>query len=262
MSRARLEELEPPGRRSESWTLVHAPGSGSGVRVCVIDSGWDRTLNDPRVERGVGFNDPTDDLTLLFSDDDQDRNGHGTAVIDLLLQTSPGVSVVPVKVFGQGLETAPAILLAAVEWAFAQGLRVIHLSLGSRRPDILAPLYRVCERASRDGAVIVAAGGNSSSGWSYPAVFEPVIGVGTHVGSPHFDVRFHPDAALDCTARPDHLVRTLGGRLTATQATSFAAPVVTGCVGRLLASTPSIRNVRELRDVMAAGGRPESAPSK
>ncbi|HEX2203444.1 MAG TPA: hypothetical protein VHG91_09115, partial [Longimicrobium sp.] len=69
-------------------------GTGRGVRVGVVDSGWDRALADPRVRPGVAIVVPEGGGAPELSDDDHDRMGHGTACADLVLRVSPEAEVV------------------------------------------------------------------------------------------------------------------------------------------------------------------------
>ncbi len=108
-------------RRSTIPADWHHPNggvpTGKGVVVAVIDSGWDRSSSNPRVARGVGFVNPDDDLSLRPTEDDHDRLGHGTACANLILDVAPDVEIVPVRVFGHRLETSPAVVEAAMDWA-------------------------------------------------------------------------------------------------------------------------------------------------
>jgi len=201
------------------------------VRVAVIDSGWDRSLSDRRVLPGIGFAPP--------DDTDTDRIGHGTGCIDLILGSAPTVEILPVRVFGDRLETSPDMLARALDWAVTHGACVINVSLGTL-VDTSAPLlYRACERARRAGVMIVAAAGVAERA-AYPAAFDNVVSVG-------FDPQVVGDAfvyrlgcAVECIApNTRRVVRWLGGRLQSVQGTSFGAPIVTAEVARLLIDQPS-----------------------
>jgi subtilisin family serine protease len=90
-------------------------------------------------------------------------------------------------------------------------------------------------RARDAGVVIVAAASNQHDGWSYPAVFDPVLGVGLVDGLDPVGIRYRPGAAVECAAGASgRHVRGMQGRPTRVSGTSFAAPVVTGHVARLL----------------------------
>lgn len=222
--------------------------TGKDVTIAVVDSGWDRAFPDPRVLPGVGLVDPDDDLAMLRTDDDHDRVGHGTACIHQILRIAPDARVIPVRVFGNDLETSPGTLQAGIVWAMEQGVSIINLSLGTTLEGTLHPLYAACEKARRQGIIVVAAGHNSRS-WSYPAIFENVIGVSADRFTSPFDYRYLPDEAMEVQAWGiEQPVVWLGGETQIKHGTSFAAPNVAGIVALLLERHPgaTLEEVREL----------------
>lgn len=225
--------------------MIGATG-GAGVRVAVIDSGFDRSIDDARVGQGIAFAARGDGLRLEQSDDDNDQLGHGTACADLVLQVMPRVRIIPIRIFDSKLDTSPEILTAAIEWAMNCGIRVINLSVSTNREDAVASLYRVCEVARRRGVVIVAAGGTNAR--NYPAAFEPVIGVfGARMRNAHAFV-YRAGAVFECGARAIRQnARGLAGYRSNFSGTSFATPIVTGHVARLLDENPhyTLEDIRE-----------------
>jgi subtilisin family serine protease len=245
-------DVAPPAAPSyarPAWVTDDLRGAtGAGVRVAVVDSGWDRACADPRVLPGVGFVDPGNDFGYLRSDDDGDRSGHGTGAINQVLALAPGARVLPVRVFGERLETSPRALCEGLAWAIEQRVDVVNLSIGTVRDDLLRPLYRLCEQARRAGTMIVAAGsGEAEPG--YPAVFDGVIGVAAARFASPFEYRYRPDDALECEAwgirQP---VAGLGGRARIASGGSVAAPNVTGIVALFLERHPgaTLEQVRTL----------------
>ena len=222
--------------------------TGKGIVVGVIDSGWDRACDDPRVLPGVGLVDPADDLAMLRGDDDGDRVGHGTACIHQILRIAPDARVVPIRVFGGGLETSPGTLQAGILYAIERGVNVVNLSLGTTLKGTLHHLYAACEKARRQGIIVVAAGHNSQK-WSYPAIFENVIGVSAARFGSAYDFRYHRDGAMECEAwGVQQPVVWLGGEQQVKHGTSFAAPNITGIVCLFLERHPgaSLEQVRAL----------------
>jgi subtilisin len=228
---------------------LHQPGwvrddlrsaTGKGIRIGVIDSGWDRSLGDLHVKRGIGLVDPADELELLSSDDYHDRIGHGTACTDLILRIATDADVVPIRVFGRHLETSPHVLHAALLWAVEHELRIVNMSLGTLIPEARDTLYAACEIARRNGVIIVAAG-HILGKQSFPAVFENVIGVGAARFTDPFQYSFNAGGAFECVARGyGQVSRSLGGQATVGNGTSFAAPNITGIVALFIERYPDV----------------------
>jgi subtilisin family serine protease len=250
-----LERAEPP-----AWVRDALGGAtGRGVRVAVIDSGWDRTIDDPRVLPGVSFVDPEDDFALGQNDDDHDVLGHGTACADLVLRVAPNARVVPVRVFGKQLETSPGTIHAALVWAIEAGVQVINVSLGTRLEYALHPLYAVCERARRAGIIVVTAGHNAND-WSYPAIFENVIGVSAGRFASPYEFRYRAEHAMECVAwGVEQEVTWLGGTRVVKHGTSFAAPNVAGIVALILEAHPGA-TIEEVREMLSQFALPSVEP--
>ncbi|HEY0155020.1 MAG TPA: S8 family serine peptidase [Longimicrobium sp.] len=236
---------EPPPRIRE----LLGDATGRGVRVGVIDTGWDRTLADPRILPGVGLTDPDNDFALLRTDDDHDRLGHGTACADLILRLAPAATIVPIRVFGSQLETSPAALRAAIDWAAEQSIPLVNLSLGTRLDHERAPLLAACERARRAGMLIVASSPAAGPA-TYPAAFDDVIGVDAGDFPSPWDFSYRPGAVVECTAAgKDQRLRWRGGVEEVMSGPSFAAPHITGIVALILERHPGA-GVEEVRQVL------------
>jgi subtilisin family serine protease len=120
-----------------------------------------------------------------------DNDGHGSHVAGSVAQCSdngiagagmaPEASIMPVKVF-PGAGGANGIDIArGIDWAVANGAKVINLSLGcsqSQCPTGSAPMNDAIGRAAAAGVVMVASSGNSPIDVYYPANHPEVLGVG------------------------------------------------------------------------------------
>lgn len=189
----------PAGSETEyTWGLQatgvpFAPYTGKGVKVAVLDTGFDlrhpdfpsRTIKTASFVPGVRTA--------------QDGHGHGTHCIG----TSCGprepyhpprygvaceATILAGKVLSDEGGGADGQILAGLEWALAQGARVISMSLGAEVTvnDPYSDVFEaVGQRALAQGALVVAAAGNESDrrgGWyspvGHPANCPSILAVG------------------------------------------------------------------------------------
>jgi serine protease len=172
---------------SQQWGLHPSPGgdfqsawdqgfTGTGQTIAIVDTGVDLSHAGlaGRVKPGRDFvQDPSTTGTALVTGD---LNGHGTHVAGIAadndspsggLGGAPTAKLLAVRVldqYGQGTDQAVAngIIWAATPIASGGGgATVINLSLGAQGCD--AVLQTAADTAESDGAVVVAAAGNSSS---------------------------------------------------------------------------------------------------
>ena len=224
--------------------------TGRGVTVGVVDSGWDRTLLDPRVAAGWSLVDSPHKR----SRDDHDILGHGTMCTKVLLEVAPGCTIVPIRVFGDRLETTPQVLIESIELACSLRVRVLNLSLGTTRTEFARALFAACRRASELGVILVAAAKSAPTSLSFPAAFEPVLGVGSAYLGDRYAVRYTDGAAVECAAHcvaPRHR-RKQNAQNDFASGSSFAAPVVSGLVTRLLQKHPDL-SICSLRKLLSLG---------
>jgi subtilisin family serine protease len=157
-----------------TWGLqaVEAPGSaysGRGVGVAVLDTGFDEGHPDfqRRTVHGRSF---------ISGEEVQDGHGHGTHTIGTAC--GPRVPTLPPrygvafdaeiyagKVLSNRGAGADEGILAGIEWALANGCRIVSMSLGSPTAPgerYSAVFERVARRALAQGTAIIAAAGNES----------------------------------------------------------------------------------------------------
>lgn len=232
--------------RTAAWNALGRP-TGRGVRVGIIGSGYDQDRPDPRVLPGIGFVDPDDDLEELRTTDDHDRIGHGTACARLVLGVAPDAGIVPIRVYGNHLESSPRTLHAALLWAVEQRLDVVCLSARLRYEGTIRPMYAVCEKGRRDGMIFVA-GGIPDEGMTNVAEFEPVVGVraGSFDSPLHF--RYYPDYAYEMEAWGEEEIVKPDEAFGLENHPDYAAAVAAGIVALLRECYPGapIERIREL----------------
>lgn len=169
------------------------------VLVAVIDSGWGDATGDVRVLPGVGLVGQADEFRVVDNGQVVDRIGHGTDCTRLILGAAERATILPVRVFGERLETTVPHVCKAIMTAVERGADIINLSLATQSEEDVYRLYHACAAATEAGVIVVAAAGNRHSRY-YPAMFENVIGVR---GKPMFrwsDYSYAPGDAVECTA--------------------------------------------------------------
>ena len=167
--------------------------SGSGVRVCIVDTGIDFTHSDFSETRLIGYKDfiGGDDLTIQ----DRGHDRHGTMMAGILVArgqftgAAPDVDlIVAAALDAEGTTRSESVVAQAIHWCWAEmEAHIISLSLGGD-PDPENPLGSetadAVNQALDNGVFVIAAAGNSGGAGtrvtdvSVPANVEGVIAVG------------------------------------------------------------------------------------
>jgi fibronectin type 3 domain-containing protein len=233
---------EPPwyvtlSRFEQAWTQCR---SGRRVRVAVVDTGVNRTLNGLRERCEPGYDFVND---RVGADDD---NGHGTFVTGILATTGgagglcPAADILPLKALdASGIGSCERVA-AAIILASDRGAQVINMSFGGYGASQL--LMDAVAYAAERGCLLVAAGGNDGvDAEMYPAAWPGVIGVGA-LGR---DAAIWPGSNrgrhIGLTAPGvDILSLSRDGRVVAASGTSSAAAIVSALAGLLRAERPDL----------------------
>ncbi|MFL2499181.1 MAG: S8 family serine peptidase [Candidatus Thalassarchaeum sp.] len=166
---------------------------GSGVHVCMVDTGLDSMHPDLANISLVGFRDFYEGQHGIIRDVGEEW--HGTMMAGLLVAdgkfrgAAPGVDLSIALALGpSGTSGQEDFVAQAVRWCrITQEVDIISLSLGSdpgRGMAVQSETARAVEEALEAGIFVVAAAGNRESGdqisdVSVPANIEGVIAVGT-----------------------------------------------------------------------------------
>jgi subtilisin len=224
-----------------AWPLAEARewawgGSrGSGVSVCVLDSGVD--ASHPlvgAVQRSVAVELDAGDRLQITADDRGDLFGHGTACAGIIRALAPDCELHSVRVLGPQLTGSGDALLTGMRWAVEQGFDVINLSLSTRRKPLIETLYELTDEAYFGRSLIVAAAHNLPVE-SYPWRFAAVVSVASHEGSDRDEFFYNPRPPVEFFAPGlDVEVAWLDGATIRASGNSFAAPHIAGRAALIL----------------------------
>jgi len=178
--------------------------SGTGVKVCVIDSGWDN--RHPELQAafigGKDFISGSANALALDARVDTRGNvlawggGHGTHTAATIaaqlgaggrvrvgndpngtVGVAPTASLLIARVLNETGSGSTTNVIAALDWCQQQGANIVSLSLGASTTNAAEEL--AFNQARARGVLAIAATGNSGEGKvSYPAGYDSVVGVG------------------------------------------------------------------------------------
>lgn len=237
-----------------TWEITR----GENVGVAVLDTGIDEDHEDLTPLAG-GVN------TIDDTHWGRDVKGHGTAVAGVIaaldnewgvVGVSHGIDLYSVKVMDDKGSGNIDDLIAGIEWAVAEGIPVINMSLGAIEGS--PPLKEAVDEAYDRGHLLIAAAGNDDEATDadennnirYPARYESVIAVAASNSSDDIadfsstgeDIELiAPGEEIHTTTSDDNYAFYSG--------TSMAAPHVAGAAVLAWSAEPDLTN-KELRKLL------------
>lgn len=241
--------------------------------VAVLDTGADPTVPDLRdaldVEGARSFAPGSADALT-------DAEGHGTHVAGILAAgigngigisgVAGGATVLPVKIADRLGRASTSSLVRGINYAVARGARIINISFGGGGRSRLE--QEAVDRATRAGALVVAAAGNSGERGSpreYPGAYRHVLAVGAVDASdqplpistrgPQVGIAA-PGQDVLSTSPPG--VASASGYAART-GTSMAAAMVSGVAARVWSARPTLR-ASQVTTLLALSARDVTSP--
>ena len=252
------------------------PADGSGVRVVVVDTGFDRSAPHWWLRGVTGDPDPGIGNALAY------QAGHGTFVAGVVRSVAPAADVVVRRVFPHG-GTFETDLARALDRVLAlDAPDVISMSAGTNSYDPTGPmcLHRFLERrlpAHKGVALVTAAGNDHRRRFFWPAAHRSTISVGalgpdqrTRASFSNFggwvDLFAPGERIVNAFPSGDYLYRLRprrGQRVTfegmaSWSGTSFATPMVAGLIAARMSRTGE--NGRTAAAALLTQGRQAAAP--
>ena len=280
-----LDKSVPQIGAPEAWKAGY---TGKGVKVAVLDSGID-TGHPDLADAVVGAQDFTGSASGTT-----DKFGHGTHVAGIItgdgtasggkyVGVAPDATLLNGKVladFGYGYDSW---VIAGMEWAVAQGARVVNMSLGKNDAEPDDPTAAAVDRLTDEsGTLFVVAAGNSgpqSGTVGSPGMADRALTVGavdrndvladfSSRGLPYGD-GLKPDvtapgvdivSALAEGSVVDQSFPTVDGHYVALSGTSMATPHVAGAAAILAGEHPGW-SATELKSSLMATAVPHDGTS-
>jgi hypothetical protein len=215
---------------------AHALARGDNVLVAVVDSGID--VGHPALAGVV-------EKSFDAVSSSEGPHVHGTALAGIIAGhnrisgTAPAVHILGARAFST-TQGSTVSIIASIDWAVAQGARVINMSFAGPQDPMLG---RVLAAAHQKNVVLVAAAGNAGpkSPPLWPAADAHVIAV----TATDYDDRLYPNANRGshvAIAAPgvDILVAIPGGAYKMETGTSFSAGFVSGVAALILQRKPQL----------------------
>lgn len=216
----------------EAFGFLSIDGDGSGVRICIIDTGFP---HHPEIAVPM-----TNIVNFTQSAECQDRHGHGSGVAGIIKARGPnlvGLSPMADVFFAKALSDKGlgehGSVQAAVLYAVVKRADIIVMSFGSESSHPV--LKEAIRKAYERGSVIFAASGvthgSSAKDAQYPARFPEVMSVGLGPARVSKDIAgaFNIDF-------PVKTIETLylDGQFTHMSGTSIVPPIAAGIAARII----------------------------
>jgi thermitase len=237
---------------------------GGGAKVAIVGSG--AYAGHPDIGKILAQKDFVEGNAV--ADDDYGHGTRVTGVAGALTDNGRGVAggcfkcgLLLAKVMNANGSATDSKIIIGMDWSVDHGADVVNLSLGG--PAESSALRDAVNRASRRGAVVVAAAGNAgTTRRQYPAAYSNAIAVSATNQSDGLAYFSSRGDWVDLAAPGTNILSTSkSGGYGKKSGTSFSAPFVSGLAGLLASQGMSADSIRQrmqgsAKDLGPAGDDP------
>jgi subtilisin len=237
---------------SASW--AYGDRSGRGVRVAILDSGIDGShplVGGVAEYVAVALDDDAADGVRFESGEHEDLYGHGTACAAVIRGLAPDVELVSVRVLGDNLKGTANVFANGLRWCLDHDVTIASLSLSTTNARHAETFYDLVDAAAFRGMSIVSAMSNDFKR-TIPSEFAGVFSVACAPGTDRERFWFNPAGPAEWGAPGIDVEVAWNGHGTIVgTGNSFAAPVITGHLARIMSAHPGLASW-QARTVLAA----------
>ena len=230
--------VEWPAEVSREWAF--GGSTGSGVRVCILDSGVEpnHPLVGPIADAVAVVRDAEGEITI---EPDQEATSAATErrAPASSVPSRPNVSSTAWRARCRLTGSGP-ILVAGLRYAIENGFDVVNMSLSTTKRDLAESLHELADLAYFQKTMLIASA-HILPVESFPWRFASVLSVGSHDRAEPLDFFYNPEPPVEFFARGvDIDVAWLQGSSLRCTGNSFATPHMTGICALVLGSHPEL----------------------
>lgn len=224
-------EQWPYGIKMVNSSLAHIITRGSGMKICIADTGISVHEDLPKPLAGMNFS------SSGSPDDFDDRHGHGTHVSGTaaarenkigVIGVAPLASLIAAKVLSDSGSGSWSGVAEGIRYCMEQGAHVISMSLGGSSGSSL--VQQALKDAQAAGIISVCAAGNSRGPVGYPAKYPECVAVSAVDSAKRFASFSSFGPEVEYAAPGVGTLSTCKGNTYCTKSgTSMATPHVSGC---------------------------------
>ena len=220
-----------------------------GIKAVIIDDGvYSDSFIDERFINEDFIQTPNISMRLQVMEDNtivEDNSeaylSHGTLCASVIGDLSPNSEFISIKVLDEQGQGYSAQLVCALEWCLENEIKLIHMSLGTTNYHDFSKVGTIINKLTQRDVIIVAAYSNMNIP-SVPAHLPKVFGVRSDKdeslknGEYFFDNSHNLREENSMVAHYDKT-----GKINVGVSNSFAAPVITSHILRLLNTNPNMK---------------------